>query len=85
MTTRVNVNIPEALFNKSQQLIEKGFFSNFSELIREGIRERIKQYEPIEMTKDDRKLMALIKKADKKGLLISQEEMEKHGLKLKVH
>ena len=38
MTNRINVNIPDALFLKANELVEKGIFSNFSEIVREGLR-----------------------------------------------
>lgn len=84
MDTRVNVIIPKALFAESQKLVKKGLFSNFSEIIREGLRKEIKEYEdelPI-MSNDERKLFAMLKKADEEGLLIGEKEMEKHGLKI---
>lgn len=83
MDTRVNVNIPEALFNKSKELVKKGFFSNFSELVRDGIREKINEYENITgLSQDEKKLFALLKKADEEGLLLNEKEMKKHGLKI---
>ena len=83
MNTRVNINIPEALFNRSQQLVEKGFFSNFSELVRDGIREKIREYENVTgLSEDEKKLFAMLKKADEKGLLLNEKEMKKHDLEI---
>jgi Arc/MetJ-type ribon-helix-helix transcriptional regulator len=82
MNTRVNVNIPEALFNKSQALVEKGFFSNFSELVRDGIREKVKEYDNIIVNENEKKLFTMLKKANEKGELLTEDEMKKHGLKL---
>lgn len=81
MNTRVNVNIPEALFNQSQELVEKGFFSNFSELVRDGIRGKIKEYETM-LSADERKLFTMLKKANEKGHLLDEKELKKHGLEL---
>ena len=83
MDTRVNINIPEALFSRSKKLVDRGFFSNFSELVREGIREKVKEYEVVAgLSKDEKKLFSLLKKADEKGLLLDEKEMKKHGLKV---
>ena len=83
MDTRVNINIPEALFSRSKKLVEKGFFSNFSELVREGIREKVKEYETITgLSEKEKKLFSLLKKADKKGLLLTEKEMKEHGLEV---
>ncbi|MFC1690885.1 ribbon-helix-helix domain-containing protein [Nanoarchaeota archaeon] len=82
MNTRVNINIPEALFEKSQELVKAGFFSNFSELVREGLRRELVEYEDKFVSKDEKKLMNLLKTADKEGVLLEEKEMEKHGLKL---
>lgn len=84
MSTRVNVNIPEALFQKAQNLVERGMFSNFSELVREGLRKEIAEYEDSfsDLSEDERKLFALLKKADEEGLLLDEKEMRKHGLKI---
>ena len=84
MDTRINVIIPEALFRRSQQLVDKGFFSNFSEIVREGLRNEVKEYEDKlpELSEEERKLFALLKEADEEGLLVGEKEMKKHGLKV---
>jgi len=83
MNTRVNINIPEALFNRSQQLVEKGFFSNFSELVRDGIREKVKEYEDkTSLSEEEKRLFTMLKKANEKGMLLNEKEMKKHGLKV---
>ncbi len=84
METRVNVIIPSALFSKSKQLVKKGYFSNFSELVREGLRKEIIQYEEqvIILTEDERKLITLVNQADTQGLLLDEKEMKKHGLRI---
>ena len=83
-TTRVNFMMPERLLAESEKLIEMGFYSNFSELVRESLREKITQYKGSipSLGEDERKLFALIKKAEAEGLLIDEKEMAKHGLKL---
>jgi len=84
METRVNVNIPKALFQQASELVREGYFSNFSELVREGLRKEITFYqkEASLLHGDEKKLFALLKKADEGGLLLGEKEMRKHGLKL---
>ena len=84
MNTRVNVNIPQALFEKSNELVERGMFSNFSELVREGLRKEVAEYEKQEslISAEERKLFKLLQKAEQEGLLVDEKEMKKHGLSL---
>ena len=84
METRVNINIPRALFHESSQLVKRGYFSNFSELVREGLRKEVAFYQKngSQISEDERKLFALLKKADENGLLLDEKEMRKHGLKV---
>jgi len=84
MPVRMNVNIPTALFNASQKLVEQGLFSNFSELIRDGLRKEIKEHEDkiLSVSEDEKKLFALLQQADKEGLLVDEKEMEKNGLRI---
>lgn len=82
MSTRVNVNVPMALFKQTNMLVQRGYFSNFSEVVREGLREELRKYEEklSSFSEDERKLFALLKEADGKGLLLDEKEMKKHGL-----
>ncbi len=84
MDVRVNIIIPKTLFEQSQQLVEKGIFSNFSELIRDGLRKEVKEYSDKEpgLSDDEKKLFNLLKEADRQGLLLTEAEMKKHGLNL---
>ena len=80
---RVNVIIPDTLFKRSLGLIEQGLFSNFSELVREGLRKEVKEYEDSSgLGKDERKLLLLLREADEVGHLVDEKEMKKHGLKI---
>jgi len=84
METRVNVNIPKALFQQASVLVKEGYFSNFSELVREGLRKEVAFYKkdaPL-LSEDERKLFAFIKDADEQGFLLDEKGMRKHGLKL---
>ncbi|MBI2653548.1 hypothetical protein HYX02_01930 [Candidatus Woesearchaeota archaeon] len=38
---RINITLPKKLVEKSKILIEEGLYSNFSELVREGIKDEI--------------------------------------------
>lgn len=38
---RINITLPKRLVEKSRILIEEGLFSNFSELVREGIKDEL--------------------------------------------
>ena len=38
---RINITLPKKLVKKSKILIEEGIYSNFSELVREGIKDEI--------------------------------------------
>jgi len=38
---RVNITLPKKLVQKSRILIDEGLYSNFSELVREGIKDEI--------------------------------------------
>ena len=52
---RVNITLPKKLVKRARVLIDEGLFSNFSELIREGIKDEIElnksQIEKIEILK----------------------------------
>jgi Arc/MetJ-type ribon-helix-helix transcriptional regulator len=81
---RVNVLLPEKLFQESKSLMEKGYFNNFSEIVREALRKEILSYRIGlgEMTEKDRKLLERLQKEKAAGNLLSEKYMEKHGLKL---
>ena len=38
---RINITLPKRLVEKSRVLIEEGLYSNFSELVREGIKDEL--------------------------------------------
>jgi len=38
---RINITLPKKLVNKAKVLIDEGLYANFSELIREGIRNEL--------------------------------------------
>lgn len=84
MTARVNINIPVELFRQVNILVEKGYFSNFSEIVREGLREEVRRYQDklSLLSDDEKKLFALLKEADQRGQLLDEKEMKRHGLSI---
>ena len=44
---RINIIIPEALYQRAVEMINKGFYSNVSEMVREGLRKQVLDYENI--------------------------------------
>ncbi|MEK7072037.1 MAG: ribbon-helix-helix domain-containing protein [Patescibacteria group bacterium] len=38
---RINITLPKKLVEKSKVLIDEGLFANFSELVREGIKNEL--------------------------------------------
>lgn len=83
-SSRINIMIPDKLLQETQDLVDKGYFNNFSELVRESLRMELMKYRESfnEMTEDDKALMALAKKAHAKGNLLGEKEAKKHGLEL---
>ncbi|MFH1055596.1 MAG: ribbon-helix-helix domain-containing protein [Candidatus Altiarchaeota archaeon] len=80
---RVNVLLPTKLLAEGQSLVKQGYFSNFSEVLREGLRKEIIAYKMgLGLTENDFRLMELIKESDAAGRLLTEKDMEKHGLKL---
>lgn len=42
-TKLVNVRMPEKLFNEGKNAVEEGCFSNFQELIKEAVRDKVNE------------------------------------------
>ncbi len=82
MSMRMNINIPEALFQQAETLVKKGYFSNFSEIVREGLREEVRRYEEkfSFLSEDEKRLFVLLKEAESRNVLLDEKEMKKHGL-----
>ena len=81
---RVNVLVPEKLLEESRNLVKKGYFSNFSEVVRESLRKEIINYKIGfgEMTEKDRQLLEWIKQEEAAGNILTGKDMAEHGLKL---
>jgi Arc/MetJ-type ribon-helix-helix transcriptional regulator len=53
---KVTISVPENLYKESMLLVKKGFFSNFSDLVRSGIREEFKNLKEVVDNFDERSL-----------------------------
>jgi hypothetical protein len=68
---KVTISLPKNLYEEGMSLINRGLFSNFSDLVRSGIREEFKGLKPILTDFDekyiysDKKLIAAVKKSTK--------------------
>jgi len=81
---RVNVLLPEKLLQESKNLVEKGYFSNFSEIVRESLRRELLNYRIGlgEMTEKDRQLLEWVRQEEAAGNILSEKDMAKHGLRV---
>ena len=81
---RVNVLLPEKLLQESKNLVEKGYFSNFSERVRESLRREIINYKIGlgEMTEKDKQLLEWVRQEEAAGNILSEKDMAKHGLRV---
>ena len=87
---KVTISLPNNLYNEGMALVNSGLFSNFSDLVRSGLREEFKELQPIVRDFDerhiysDKKLVQGVKlsieqsKAGKGKILKSDKEMDKH-------
>tara|TARA_Y100000310_G_C20538438_1_gene742035 strand:+ start:416 stop:703 length:288 start_codon:yes stop_codon:yes gene_type:complete len=44
---KITISLPENLYQEGMDLIKNGLFSNFSDLVRSGIREEFKELRPV--------------------------------------
>ena len=51
---KVTISLPKKLYDEGMKMVDKGFFSNFSDLIRSGIREEFKEMRRISVDFDER-------------------------------
>lgn len=81
---RVNVLLPEKLLKETKNLVEKGYFSNFSEIVRESLRRQLLSYKIGlgEMTEKDRRMLEWAMQEKAAGNILSEKDMARHGLKL---
>lgn len=87
---KVTISLPKRLYDEGNKMVEKGIFSNFSDLVRSGIREEFKEMAMVSSEFDrkniynDRKLVSDVKKSiteakEKKGVIAkSDAEIDKY-------
>ena len=80
MDVKINLMMPELLYAESRALVKKGIFSNYSELVRQAVRSEVIRYRETEFTEKDKKLLTLLKRMEKNGQLLTEEEMAKRGI-----
>jgi len=51
---KITISLPENLYREGMFLIKSGLFSNFSDLVRSGIRDEFKELQPVVQELDDR-------------------------------
>ena len=77
---KVNITLPAQLLEKSRQLIDRGLYSNFSDLVRSSLRREIKEEQDLLKQSDEWKDLVEsirndLKKSDLEGL--SEQEIIK--------
>ncbi|MBU1201357.1 MAG: hypothetical protein KJ583_04875 [Nanoarchaeota archaeon] len=87
---KVTISLPKNLYDQGINLVNKGFFSNFSDLVRSGIRTEFKEINPLIRDFDenniynDKELVLGVKESmkeaeNKKGkILKSDKEMDEY-------
>jgi len=53
---KVTISLPEGMYKEAQILVEKGCYSNISDLIRSGIRHEFKEMQPMAREMEEEKL-----------------------------
>jgi Arc/MetJ-type ribon-helix-helix transcriptional regulator len=83
-SVRVNILLPEKLLKESKSLVEQGYFSNFSEVVRDSLRREIINYKSGlgELTDKDRQLLEWARQEESLGNVLTEKDMQKHGLKV---
>lgn len=87
---KVTISLPKNLYNEGMTLIQNGLFSNFSDLVRSGIRGEFKELQPVIKEFDeraiyeDKELIAGVKqsiaeaKSGKGKILKSDKDIDKY-------
>lgn len=89
---KVTISLPKELYSEGMELVNKGLFSNFSDLVRSGIRNEFKELHSVAKDFDEKSLykdntllagVAQSKKEakNKKGKLLKTEKETKNYLK----
>ncbi|MBM3308666.1 MAG: hypothetical protein FJY77_00265 [Candidatus Altiarchaeales archaeon] len=91
---KVTISLPESLYDEAMGLVRRGLFSNFSDLVRSGIREEFKGLRPVvadldeKMIYGDINLVAGVKqsmkeaKAGRGRIFKSDKELDEYFRKL---
>jgi Arc/MetJ-type ribon-helix-helix transcriptional regulator len=82
MDVKVNLVMPEALYNESQALVKKGLFSNYSELVRHAIRAEISRHKQEQLSEEERKVLKALREGHLNGNFVSDREAARHGVRL---
>ena len=87
---KITISLPKTLYKQGINLVNKGLFSNFSDLVRSGIRTEFKEIEPIikdfdeQMIYNGKELIAGVQqsmneaKAGKGKILKSDKEIDNY-------
>lgn len=86
---KVTISLPKILYEEGVELINKGFFSNFSDLVRSGIRSEFKELQPVIKDFDektiygDKELIAGVKQSmiesrAGKGRIVKAKDVDKY-------
>lgn len=86
---KVTISLPKILYAEGMELINKGFFSNFSDLVRSGIRSEFKELQPVIKDFDekviygDKELIAGVKQSMMeshagKGRIVKAKDVDKY-------
>ena len=87
---KVTISLPKNLYDEGMNLVNKGLFSNFSDLVRSGIREEFKGLQSLSQDFDERyiysdkglvdgvKQSMAESKAGKGEVLASDQEMDEY-------
>ncbi len=91
---KITISLPTNLYNESMNLVKNGLFSNFTDLVRTGIREELKELRQLIQDFDerfiynDKKLISGVKQSMKEAsagkgkILKSDKEMDKYFKRL---
>ena len=87
---KLTISLPKNLYEEGMSLVNKGLFSNFSDLVRSGIRDEFKELQPIiedfdeRVIYSDKEVIAGVKqsmkqaKAGKGKIFKSDKKMDKY-------
>ena len=86
---KVTISLPKILYEEGVELINKGFFSNFSDLVRSGIRSEFKELQPVIKDFDekviygDKELIAgakqsMMESRSGKGRIVKAKDVDKY-------